>query len=52
MKQRIENHLVAKPSYFKWSAERLATKFNCSVKTIRTITKRLEPLRQNYLQSL
>lgn len=52
MKQRIENHLVTNPSYFKWSAERLAAKFNCSVKTIQSITKKLEAVRQNYLQSL
>lgn len=52
MKQRIENHLVTNPSYFKWSDNRLATKFNCSIKTIRSIVRKLEPVRQNYLQNL
>lgn len=52
MKQRIENHLIANPSYFKWSAQRLAAKFNCSTKTITSITKKLESVRQNYLKSL
>lgn len=52
MKQTIENHLLAKPSYFKWGASRLARKFNCSEKTIISIVKKLEPFRQSYLQSL
>ncbi len=52
MKQQIENHLVTNPSYFKWSEQRLANKFNCSPKTIRGIVRKLEPIRQNYLRSL
>ena len=52
MKQHIENHLVTNPSYFKWSDKRLATKYNCSEKTIRSIVRKLEAVRQNYLRNL
>lgn len=52
MKQTIQNHLVTNPSYFKWGAARLAKKFNCSEKTIRTIVKNLGPIKENYLRSL
>lgn len=52
MKHQIEQHLLANPSFFKWGETRLANKYNCSVKTIRSIVKKLEPQRQNYLRSL
>lgn len=52
MKQNIENHLVTNPSYFKWGASRLAKKFNCSERTIRTIVRKLEPIKENYLRSV
>lgn len=52
MKQTIENHLVTNPSYFKWGATRLARKFNCSEKTIKSIIKKLEPFKESYLRNL
>lgn len=52
MKNQIESHLISNPSFFKWGESRLANKYNCSVKTIRYILRKLEPQRQAYLRSL
>ena len=51
MKQRIEQHLQSNPSYFKWSDKRLAAKFNCSVRTIRSIVRNLDAEKKAYLRS-
>ena len=51
MKSQIEKHLITNPSFFKWGEARLA-KYNCSIKTIRSIVRKLESERQKYLRSL
>ncbi len=52
MKSQIEKHLITNPSFFKWGEARLANKYNCSIKTIRSIVRKLESERQKYLRSL
>lgn len=52
MKQRIKQHLSNNPSYFKWSDERLARKYGCSLITIRSIIRNLRVERENYLRNL
>jgi hypothetical protein len=52
MKRKIEQHLLANPSFFKWGESRLAKKYGCSVRTIRYIVKKLEQQKQKYLRNL
>lgn len=52
MKQKIMTHLILNPSYFKWGSERLANKFTCSARTIRSIVKKLDSVKENYLRNL
>lgn len=52
MRARIFQHLLANQSYFKWSNQRLAKKFNCGERTISTIVNKLNPVKEEYLKSL
>ena len=49
---KITQHLIENNSYFKWSNNRLANKFNCSEKRINNIVSLLTPIKQQYLQNL
>lgn len=49
---KITNHLMENNSYFKWSTQRLAQKFNCSEKRISNIVNLLDPIKQQYLRNL
>lgn len=40
------------PSYFKWSTQRLADKYGCSIRTMTGIVKDLESRKREYLRSL
>lgn len=50
--QKVKNHLIQNPSYFKWSAKAIASKFNCSERTVSNIVKSLSNEKQSYLRSL
>ena len=52
MKAKITKHLTEKPSYLKWGAKRLAAKFGCSERTIKSITKNLTSVKSNYIASI
>lgn len=52
MIQKIKQHLLLNPSYFKWSNGRLAEKFGCAERTISSIVKELSDNKQSYLRSL
>lgn len=52
MIQKIKQHLLLNPSYFKWSNVRLAEKFGCAERTISSIVKELSDNKQSYLRSL
>lgn len=52
MRQRIIQHLTANPSYFKWSDEKLARKYGCSMRTIRSIVRNLDYVKKEYLRNL
>lgn len=52
MREKIFRHLLANNSYFKWSNQRLAKKFNCGERTISTIVNKLNPIKMEYLKSL
>lgn len=51
-KFKIASHLIENNSYFKWSTERLADKYNCSEKKISNIVNLLDPIKQQYLRNL
>lgn len=50
--QKVTGHLMANPSYFKWSASTYAKKMNCSPRTVSNIVKRLDNIKQDYLRNL
>lgn len=52
LRQRISDHLTQNPSYFKWSPERLAKKYNCKPRTVSNIVKSLYSVKQDYLRNL
>lgn len=52
MQSKIKQHLIDNPSYFKWGAERLAKKYNCSLRTIHSILRKNNSIRENYLTLL
>lgn len=50
--QKIKQHLSENPSYFKWGAARLATKYNCGLRTITNILKDMRKDKKTYLKSI
>ena len=52
MIKSITNFLKAKPSYLKKGNTYLASKFNCSTKTIENIKRNLADVKRNYIASL
>lgn len=52
MKKRITQHLINNNSYFKWGVARLAEKFNCSERTIKSVMNTLTTERRSYLTAL
>ncbi len=51
-KETVMNHLKKNNSYFKWSATRIAEKFNCSVKTVDAAINELTKVKSTYLRRL
>lgn len=51
-KFKIATHLMENNSYFKWSNERLAEKFNCTPEKIDTVISFLQPIKEQYLKNL
>lgn len=50
--KRIMKHLIENNSYFKWSKQRLAEKYGCSVKTVKDVLHKLQGIKNTYLQNL
>jgi Mor family transcriptional regulator len=50
--KKIQKHLKSNPSYFKWSNERLAKKYTCSIEDISNIVKKLRKEKAEYLRNL
>mgnify|MGYP003535001415 CR=1 FL=1 len=52
MTKKIKNHLKQNPSYLKWGVTRLANRFNCSERTMKTIVNELKEVKQAYMSEL
>lgn len=52
MTRKIKSHLLDNPSYMKWGITRLANKFGCSERTMKSVLNSLAEAKQIYLTSL